>query len=405
MNIENIKKQFPIFNNKVQNNDLVYLDSANSSQKPQVVVDRIYDFYTKEFSNVGRSVHYLAVAATNLYEETRSLMQKYINAKDPNEIVFTKGATEAINLVANTFGQKFLNEGDEIILTELEHHSNYVPWHYLRRSKGVQIKFAEINSEGEISLESIEKLITSKTKMIAITHLSNVTGAILPIKEITQLAHSKNIPVLVDGCQGAPHLKLDMQDIGCDFYSITGHKLYGPSGSGALYVKKDRLSEMIPFIGGGSMIKEVKRESTTFNKAPFKFEAGTPRIVEMIGLGAALDFIGEVGLSNIERHEKELKHYLDSELKPLDWLNIQGHSSTNGAILSFTMDGGAHPHDISTILDRHGIAVRAGHHCAQPLMDHLGLSATCRASFAMYNTKDEVDFLIKALRSCHEIFS
>ncbi len=239
MNIEKIKKQFPIFNNKVHNNDLVYLDSANSSQKPQVVVDRIYDFYTKEFSNVGRSVHYLAVAATNLYEETRSLMQKYINAKDPNEIVFTKGATEAINLVANTFGQKFLNEGDEIILTELEHHSNYVPWHYLRRSKGVQIKFAEINSEGEISLESIEKLITSKTKMIAITHLSNVTGAILPIKEITKLAHSKNIPVLIDGCQGAPHLKLDMQDIGCDFYAISCHKMYGPTGLGILYAKKN----------------------------------------------------------------------------------------------------------------------------------------------------------------------
>ena len=224
MNIENIKKEFPIFNNKVHNNDLVYLDSANSSQKPQVVVDRIYDFYTKEFSNVGRSVHYLAVAATNLYEETRSLMQKYINAKDSNEIVFTKGATEAINLVANTFGQKFLKEGDEIILTELEHHSNYVPWHYLRRSKGVQIKFAEINSEGEISLESIEKLITSKTKMIAITHLSNVTGAILPVKEIVSLAHSKGIPVLVDGCQGAPHLKLDMQDLDVIFMQFLGIK-------------------------------------------------------------------------------------------------------------------------------------------------------------------------------------
>ena len=229
MNIDNIKKEFPIFNHKVQNNDLVYLDSANSSQKPQLVVDRIYDFYTKEFSNVGRSVHYLAVAATNLYENTRVLVQKYINAKDKNEIVFTKGATEAINLVANTFGQKFLNKGDEILLTELEHHSNYVPWHYLRQSKGVNIRFAEVNENGDVTIESIEKNITKKTKIIAITHLSNVTGAILPIKEIINLAHSKNIPVLIDGCQGGPHLKLDMQELDCDFYAISCHKMYGPT--------------------------------------------------------------------------------------------------------------------------------------------------------------------------------
>ena len=238
MNIENIKKEFPIFNNKVHNNDLVYLDSANSSQKPQVVIDRIYDFYTKEFSNVGRSVHHLAVAATNLYENTRVSVQKYINAKDKNEIVFTKGATEAINLVANTFGQKYLKEGDEVLITELEHHSNYVPWHYLRKSKGIKIKFADVNEDGEVTLDSIEKKISTKTKMIAVTHLSNVTGAILPIKEITQLAHSKKIPVLVDGCQGAPHLKLDMQDLDCDFYAISCHKMYGPTGLGILFAKK-----------------------------------------------------------------------------------------------------------------------------------------------------------------------
>ena len=273
MNIDKIKKEFPIFDEKIQNNDLVYLDSANSSQKPKVVLDRINDFYSKQFSNVGRSIHYLAVAATNLYEETRCLMQKYINAKDANEIVFTKGATEAINLVANTFGQKFLNEGDEIILTELEHHSNYVPWHYLRRSKGVQIKFAEINSEGEISLQSIEKLITPKTKMIAITHLSNVTGAILPIKEITQLAHSKNIPILIDGCQGAPHLKLDMQEIGCDFYAISCHKMYGPTGLGILYAKKKWLEALPPYQGGGGMISEVKKDGITFGDLPNKYEA------------------------------------------------------------------------------------------------------------------------------------
>ena len=239
MNIDNIKSQFPIFSNKVHNNDLVYLDSANSSQKPLVVIDRIYDFYTKEFSNVGRSVHYLAVAATNFYENTRTSVQKYINAKDKNEIVFTKGATEAMNLVANTFGQKYLKEGDEVLLTELEHHSNYVPWHFLRRTKGIKIEFAEVNNDGEITIESIEKKITKKTKLIAFTHLSNVTGAILPVKEITELAHSKNIPVLVDGCQSAPHLKLDMQDLDCDFYAISCHKMYGPTGLGILYAKKN----------------------------------------------------------------------------------------------------------------------------------------------------------------------
>jgi len=260
MSLKDIKKEFPIFSNKIQNNDLVYLDSANSSQKPQVVVDRIYDFYTKEFSNVGRSIHYLAVAATNLYENTRTLVQKYINAKDKNEIVFTKGATEAINLVANTFGQKYLKEGDEVLLTELEHHSNYVPWHYLRKSKGVNIKFAEMDENGDVTLETIEKNITDKTKIIAITHLSNVTGAILPVKEITKLAHSKNIPVLIDGCQGAPHLKLDMQDLDCDFYAISCHKMYGPTGLGILYAKKKWLEELPPYQGGGGMIREVKKE-------------------------------------------------------------------------------------------------------------------------------------------------
>ena len=264
MNILSIKKEFPIFNNKVNNNDLVYLDSANSSQKPKAVIDRVNDFYTKEFSNVGRSVHYLAVTATNLYENTRSSIQKYINAKDKNELVFTKGATEAINLVANTFGQKFLKEGDEILITELEHHSNYVPWHFLRKSKGIKIEFAEVNNDGEVTIESIKKKITSKTKLIGVTHLSNVTGAILPIKEITELAHSKGIAVLVDGCQGAPHLKLDMQDLGCDFYAISCHKMYGPTGLGILYAKKKWLEELPPYQGGGGMINEVKKDGIAY---------------------------------------------------------------------------------------------------------------------------------------------
>ena len=296
MSLKDIKKEFPIFSNKIQNNDLVYLDSANSSQKPQVVVDRIYDFYTKEFSNVGRSIHYLAVAATNLYENTRTLVQKYINAKDKNEIVFTKGATEAINLVANTFGQKYLKEGDEVLLTELEHHSNYVPWHYLRKSKGVKIKFAEMDENGDVTLETIEKNISDKTKIIAITHLSNVTGAILPVKEITKLAHSKNIPVLIDGCQGAPHLKLDMQDLDCDFYAISCHKMYGPTGLGILYAKKKWLEELPPYQGGGGMIREVKKEGITFGELPNKYEAGTMATAQVIAFGESIKFINKIGI-------------------------------------------------------------------------------------------------------------
>ena len=403
MNIENIKKQFPIFNNKIHNNDLVYLDSANSSQKPQVVVDRIYDFYSNEFSNVGRSVHYLAVAATNLYEETRSLMQKFINAKDPHEIVFTKGATEAINLVANTFGQKFLKEGDEIILTELEHHSNYVPWHYLRRSKGVQIKFAEINQEGEISLESIEKLISPKTKMIAITHLSNVTGAILPIKEITQLAHSKNIPVLVDGCQGAPHLKLDMQDIGCDFYAISCHKMYGPTGLGILYAKKKWLETLPPYQGGGGMISEVKKDGITFGDLPNKYEAGTMATAQVIAFAESIKFLNQVGIENIEKYENEITKYGEEILRKNNSVKLVGNPKNKGSVLSFTLDG-IHAHDIATILDEDGVAIRAGHHCCQILHDKLGLSATARASLGVYNTKEDFDKLNEAINKCKKIF-
>ncbi len=404
MNIENIKKQFPIFNNKIHNNDLVYLDSANSSQKPQVVVDRIYDFYSNEFSNVGRSVHYLAVAATNLYEETRSLMQKFINAKDPHEIVFTKGATEAINLVANTFGQKFLKEGDEIILTELEHHSNYVPWHYLRRSKGVQIKFAEINQEGEISLESIEKLISPKTKMIAITHLSNVTGAILPIKEITQLAHSKNIPVLVDGCQGAPHLKLDMQDIGCDFYAISCHKMYGPTGLGILYAKKKWLETLPPYQGGGGMISEVKKDGITFGDLPNKYEAGTMATAQVIAFAESIKFLNQVGIENIEKYENEITKYGEEILRKNNSVKLVGNPKNKGSVLSFTLDG-IHAHDIATILDEDGVAIRAGHHCCQILHDKLGLSATARASLGVYNTKEDIDKLNESINKCKKIFN
>tara|TARA_B100001123_G_scaffold18335_1_gene20727 strand:- start:1447 stop:2667 length:1221 start_codon:yes stop_codon:yes gene_type:complete len=403
MNIDNIKKEFPIFNNKVHNNDLVYLDSANSSQKPQVVIDRIYDFYSKEFSNVGRSVHYLAVAATNMYENTRSSVQKYINAKEPNEIVFTKGATEAINLVANTFGQKYLKEGDEILLTELEHHSNYVPWHYLRKTKGIKIEFADVNDNGEITLESIEKKINSKTKIIGVTHLSNVTGAILPIKEITSLAHSKGIPVLVDGCQGAPHLKIDMQDLDCDFYAISCHKMYGPTGLGILYAKKKWLEELPPYQGGGGMIGEVKKEGITYGDLPNKYEAGTMATAQVIAFDESIKFLNKIGIDNIIKHEKEIMDYGQEILRKNNSVRLIGNPKKKGAVLSFTIDG-IHAHDIATILDEDGVAIRAGHHCCQILHDKLEVPASARASLGIYNTKEDFDKLNEAINKCKKIF-
>ena len=404
MNIDNIRKEFPIFNNKIHNNDLVYLDSANSSQKPQIVVDRIYDFYTKEFSNVGRSVHYLAVAATNLYENTRVSVQKYINAKDKNEIVFTKGATEAMNLVANTFGQKYLKEGDEILLTELEHHSNYVPWHFLRKTKGIKIEFAEVNSDGEITIESIEKKITKKTKLIAFTHLSNVTGAILPVKEITELAHSKGIPVLIDGCQGAPHLKLDMQDLDCDFYAISCHKMYGPTGLGILYAKKKWLEELPPYQGGGGMIDQVKKNDISYGDLPNKYEAGTMATAQVIAFDESIKFLNKIGIENIIKHEKELIDYGQEVLRKNNSVKLVGNPKNKGAVLSFTIEG-IHPHDIATILDEDGVAIRAGHHCCQILHDKLGFPATARASLGVYNTKEDIDKLNASINKCKKIFN
>ena len=404
MDIDSIKKEFPIFDNKVQNNDLVYLDSANSSQKPRVVIDRIYDFYSKEFSNVGRSVHYLAVAATNLYENTRTSVQRYINAKDKNEIVFTKGATEAINLVANTFGQKYLEEGDEVLLTELEHHSNYVPWHFLRNSKKIKIEFAEINEAGEITIEAIKNKISSKTKIISVTHLSNVTGAILPIKEIVELAHSKNIPVLVDGCQGAPHLKLDMQELDCDFYAISGHKMYGPTGIGVLYAKKKWLDDLPPYQGGGGMINEVKKTGISYGELLNKYEAGTMATAQVIAFNESIKFMEKVGIENIEKHEKELLDYGLDILGKNNSIKIVGNPKNKGGVISFTIEG-VHPHDIATILDEDGVAIRAGHHCCQILHEKLKLPATARASFGIYNTKDDIDQLSQSIENCKKIFN
>ena len=403
MDINSIKSQFPIFKNKINGKQLIYLDNANSSQKPLRVIDRISKFYSKEFSNVGRSVHSLGVTATNRFEETRDLVKKYINAKSREEVIFTKNATEAINLVASTYGERFINKGDEILITELEHHSNYVPWHFIREKKGAVIKFAKCNDRGEVEIDEIKKLITNKTKIIGVTHLSNVTGAILPIKKIVDLAKTKNIPVLVDGCQGAPHLKLDMQELGCDFYALSCHKMYGPTGVGILYAKKKWLDKLPPYQGGGGMIEEVKKDKITFPGSPTKYEAGTLQTAEVVGFSESIRFIEDIGIKNIMKHEKEVMEYGLEKLKKNNSVKIIGDPKEKGSIIAFTIKG-IHPHDIATILDDDGVAIRAGHHCCQILHDKVGVAATARASLGVYNTKEDMDFLCNAIEKCKKIF-
>ena len=404
MDIESVKSQFPIFKNKINGKPLIYLDSANSSQKPERVIDRISKFYSKEFSNIGRSLHTLAVTATNRFEETRDLVKKYINAKSREEIIFTKNATEGMNLVASTYGEKFINKGDEILITELEHHSNYVPWHFLRQKKGAVIKFAKCNDKGEVEIDEIKKSITEKTKIIGITHLSNVTGAILPVKKIVDLAQTKKIPVLVDGCQGAPHLKLDMQELGCDFYAMSCHKMYGPTGVGILYAKKKWVDQLPPYQGGGGMIQEVKKDNITFPESPTKYEAGTLQTAEVVGFSESIRFIQDVGIKNIMQHEKEITEYGLQELKKNNSVKIIGDPKNRGSIISFTIKG-IHPHDIATILDEDGVAIRAGHHCCQILHEKMGVIATARVSLGVYNSKEDIDALSNAIKKCIKIFN
>ncbi len=403
MKINDIKKEFPIFKKKINGKPLIYLDSANSSQKPSTVINRMSYFYENEFSNVGRSVHTLAVKATNKFEETRDLTQKFINAKHREEIVFTKGATEAINLVANSFGEKFLNKDDEIILTELEHHSNYVPWHYLRKRKGVRIRFAELNDRLEIVPDSISKLINDKTKIIALTHLSNVTGGITPIKKIIDIAKTKKIPVLIDGTQGAPHLKLDMQELECDFYAISCHKLYGPNGLGILYGKKDWLDQFPPYQGGGGMIDEVKKDNITFAQSPTKFEAGTMQTAEVVAFSESIKLINKIGLKKISDHESKILEYAITKLQKDNSIKIIGSPKDKASVISFTLKD-IHPHDIATILDDDGVAIRAGHHCCQILHDKIGVAATARASIGIYNDKEDIDVLIESINKCKKVF-
>ena len=403
MDIKSIKKEFPIFSQKINGKPLVYLDSANSSQKPKSVIEKISNFYKTEFSNVGRSVHTLAVKATNRFEATRDKVRKYLNAKHREEIIFTKSATESINLVASSFGKKYINKGDEILITELEHHSNYVPWHYLRSEKGAIIKFAPVNEDGDVEINSIKKLITDKTKIIAITHISNVTGAILPITKIVDLAKEKNIPVLIDGTQGAPHCDIDMQKIDCDFYAISCHKMYGPNGLGILYMKKKWVDDLPPYQGGGGMINEVKKEDITFAEENTKFEAGTMQTAEVVSFAESLNFIEKLGINNIASHENEILEYGLEKLRKNNSIKIIGNPKSRGSVLCFTLKD-IHPHDIATILDEDGVAIRAGHHCCQILHDKLGINATARASIGVYNNKEDIDKLSDAIKNCQKVF-
>ena len=403
MNIENIKSQFPIFSKKINGKPLVYLDSSNSSQKPISVINRLDNFYKNEFSNIGRSIHSLSVNATNKFDETRVSVKKFINANSKEEIIFTKNATESINLIASTFGQQNIKKGDEILITELEHHSNYVPWHYLRESKGAVIKFAPINDDGDIIIGELEKLISRKTKIIAVTHLSNVTGTIVPVKEIIDIAHKKNIPVLVDGCQSAPHLKIDVKDLDCDFYAISGHKVYGPTGVGILYAKKKWLEQLPPYIGGGGMISEVKKDRISYAQLPEKYEAGTMATAEVVAFNESIKFMESIGIDNLVNHERELTNYALEKLKNINSVNVIGNPKNKAGVISFTIKG-VHPHDIATILDEDAVAIRAGHHCCQILHEKLKLTATARASFGIYNTKEDIDILCKAIENCRKVF-
>jgi cysteine desulfurase/selenocysteine lyase len=403
MDIKNIKNEFPIFTQKINGKPLVYLDSANSSQKPKAVIDRISNFYETEYSNVGRSVHSLAVKATNRFEATRDLVKNYMNAAYREEIIFTKGATESINLVASIYGKKYINKGDEILITELEHHSNYVPWHFIRSEKGAVIKFAPVNENGDVEIDEIKKLISNKTKIIAITHISNVTGAVLPIKQIVDLAKEKNIPVLIDGTQGAPHSYIDMQSIGCDFYAVSCHKMYGPNGLGILYAKKKWLDELPPYQGGGGMINEVKKDDITYAESPNKFEPGTMQTAEVVSFAESINFIEKLGIKNIASHENEVLEYGLEKLRKNNSINIIGNPKKRGSVLCFTIKG-IHPHDIATILDDDGVAIRAGHHCCQILHEKLGLPATARASIGVYNDKEDIDKLSEAIKKCQKVF-
>ena len=401
--VRQIRKDFPILAREVNGKPLVYLDNGASSQKPDVVIDAVTRAYKDEYANVHRGLHYLSNVATEKYESVRGIVAKFLNASDENEIILNSGTTEGINMVAYGWAMEHMKKGDNIVLSVMEHHANIVPWHFLRERMGIELKWVDIDDDGNLNPQNVIEAIDKNTKLVAITHMSNVLGTIVDVKTICHEARSLGVATLIDGSQGAVHLPVNVQDLGCDFYPITGHKLCGPTGSGAIYVRAERMAEMRPFLGGGDMIKEVHTDSIIYNDAPMKFEAGTPGIVQTIGFGVALNYIMKIGLKNIAEYEAELKDYALKKLTALNWLNLQGQPKDKGAIFSFTMDNSGHAHDISTILDKKGVAVRAGQHCAGPLMDHMGITASCRASFAFYNTKTEVDTLVDALQVANDL--
>ena len=401
--VARIRDDFPALALKVYGKPLVYLDNAASAQKPKQVLDRLQRAYTEQYANVHRGLHYLANEATEAYENARETVRAFLNAIRKEEIIFTRNATEAINLVAYSFGREHIKAGDEIVLSIMEHHSNIVPWHFLRERQGAVIKWAPIDDDGNFLLDEFEKLLTARTKLVAVTHMSNALGTVVPVKDVVRLAHARGIPVLIDGAQAAVHMDVDVRDIGCDFYVFTGHKIYGPTGIGALFGKYEHLEAMPPFNGGGEMIHEVFEDRITYGQPPHRFEAGTPAIVQAIGLAAAIDYVNSVGKERIRGHEKGLVKYAHERLRQINSLRIIGNAPDKGPIVSFEMKG-AHPHDVATIIDRSGVAVRAGTHCVMPLLARYGLTATCRASFGMYNTKDEVDTLAASLIKAQEFF-
>jgi cysteine desulfurase/selenocysteine lyase len=403
--VDAVRRQFPILGREVHGRPLVYLDNGSSAQKPQAVIDAITEAYSHEYANVHRGLHYLSNAATEKYEAARGIVQRFLGARHEEEIVFTTGSTMGINMVSYAWAAPRLEAGDEIVLSVMEHHANIVPWHFLRERQGVVLKWVDIEPDGALDPQKVLDAIGPRTKLVAVTHMSNVLGTIVDVRTICEGAQALGVPVLVDGSQAAVHRPLDLAELGADFYVITGHKLYGPTGSGALYAKAERLAEMRPFLGGGDMIREVRKDAVSYADPPLRFEAGTPAIVSTIGLGVALEYMMGLGMDNIAAHEASLRDYASARFAGLNWLNLQGTAPGKGAIFSFTLQGPAHAHDISTVVDRKGVAVRAGHHCAQPLMTHLGLTATCRASFGLYNTTGEVDVLVDALETCHELFS
>ncbi|HEY2427112.1 MAG TPA: cysteine desulfurase [Pseudolabrys sp.] len=402
--VAKIRTDFPALAMQVYGKPLVYLDNAASAQKPNQVLERLQHAYTEQYANVHRGLHYLANEATEAYEAARETVRAFINAERKEEIIFTRNATEAINLVAYTFGRERIKAGDEIVLSIMEHHSNIVPWHFLRERQGAVIKWAPVDEEGNFLIDEFEKLLGPRTKLVAITQMSNALGTVVPVKQVVKLAHAHGIPVLIDGAQGAVHLDVDVRDLDCDFYVFTGHKLYGPTGIGVLYGKYDLLASMPPFNGGGEMIHEVSQDRVTYGEPPYRFEAGTPAIVQAIGLGAAIDYVNSIGKARIRAHENTLVKYAHDRLGAINSLRIIGNAKDKGPVVSFELKG-AHPHDVATVIDRQGVAVRAGTHCVMPLLARYGLTATCRASFALYNTKDEIDALAASLAKAQDMFA